>query len=146
MSEPSYHGNSALTLDAKGRIAIPARHRDVLQVSADNQLTLTKSIEGCLYMFPKPSWPAFRDKIAGLPMSEQRWKRFYLGPAMDVEIDSSSRVLISPELRDYAGLVRDVVLVGMGSHFEIWDAARHRADEEATKTVAPPAAIKDLVF
>ncbi len=116
-----FQGASALTLDGKGRVAVPARHRDVLQATAAGQLTLTKHPQGCLMVFPRPAWEAFRDRVAGLPMSASGWKRVFLGNAMDVEIDAASRVLISPELRASAGLTRDVMLLGMGSHFELWD-------------------------
>ena len=94
-----FQGASALTLDGKGRVAVPARHRDVLLATAAGQLTLTKHPQGCLMVFPRPAWEAFRDRVAALPMSASGWKRVFLGNAMDVEIDASSRVLVSPELR-----------------------------------------------
>jgi MraZ protein len=141
-----FQGASALALDAKGRVAVPARHRDVLQATAQNQLTITKHPDGCLLLFPRPAWEPFRDKIAALPIGAVAWKRIFLGNAMDVEIDGSSRVLISPELRAGAGLTRDVMLLGMGSHFELWDAERYRAHEEATMAQGLPDAIKDLSF
>ena len=80
-------------------------------------------------VFPRPSWETFRDKVAALPMSASGWKRVFLGNAMDVEIDSSARVLVSPELRAAAGISKDVMLLGMGSHFELWDAERYAAHE-----------------
>jgi hypothetical protein len=64
-----------------------------------NQLTVTKHPEGSLMIFPRPAWESFRDKVMALPMSASGWKRIFLGNAMDVEIDGSSRVLIAPELR-----------------------------------------------
>ena len=103
---------------------MPSRHREVLAAMGVGELTVTKHPEGSLMIFPRPAWESFRDKVAALPMSASGWKRIFLGNAMDVEIDGSSRVLISPELRASAGLVRDVMLLGMGSHFELWDSAR----------------------
>ena len=119
MAGNMFQGASALTLDGKGRVAVPARHRDVLLATAAGQLTLTKHPQGCLMVFPRPAWEAFRDRVAALPMSASGWKRIFLGNAMDVEIDASSRVLVSPELRASARLNRDVMLLGMGSHFEL---------------------------
>jgi MraZ protein len=141
-----FQGASAISLDAKGRISVPARHRDVLAAIAGGQLTITKHPEGCLMVFPRPAWEAFRDKIAALPMSAAGWKRIFLGNAMDVEIDSASRVLISPELRAAAGLSKDVMLLGMGSHFELWDAARYAAHEAEVMQQDMPEALRDFSF
>lgn len=141
-----FQGASALALDAKGRLSVPARHRDVLTAMAQGQLTITKHPEGCLMVFPRPAWESFRDKIAALPMSAAGWKRIFLGNAMDVEIDASSRVLISPELRAAAGLTKDVMLLGMGSHFELWDAARYAAHEAEVMQQGMPDVLKDFSF
>lgn len=135
-----------MALDAKGRLSVPARHRDVLSAMAQGQLTITKHPEGCLMVFPRPAWESFRDKIAALPMSAAGWKRIFLGNAMDVEIDASSRVLISPELRAAAGLTKDVMLLGMGSHFELWDAARYAAHEAEVMQQGMPDVLKDFSF
>ncbi|HSX63735.1 MAG TPA: division/cell wall cluster transcriptional repressor MraZ [Pseudoxanthomonas sp.] len=141
-----FQGASALALDAKGRLSVPARHRDVLAAMAQGQLTITKHPEGCLMVFPRPAWESFRDKIAALPMSAAGWKRIFLGNAMDVDIDSASRVLISPELRTAAGLTKDVMLLGMGSHFELWDAARYAAHEAEVMQQGMPDVLKDFSF
>ncbi len=117
-----FQGPSLLSLDAKGRIAIPARHRDDLQTSCEGRLTLTRHPHGCLLLFPRPVWEEHRQKIAAWPMSTRDWQRIFLGNAMDVDLDGSGRALIAPELRNAAHLSRDVMLLGMGSHFEIWDA------------------------
>ena len=135
-----------MTLDAKGRLSVPARHRDVLVATAAGALTLTKHPDGCLLVFPRPAWESFRDKIAALPMQAAGWKRIFLGNAMDVEIDGSSRVLISPELRAAAGLAKDVMLLGMGSHFELWDAARYAAHEAEVMQQEMPEVLKDFSF
>ena len=124
-----FQGASSLSLDAKGRLSVPTRHRDVLSESAAGQLTLTKHPHGCLMLFPRPEWEKFRERIAQLPMSAQWWKRIFLGNAMDVEMDATGRVLISPELRQAAGLNKDAILLGMGNHFELWDKARYEAQE-----------------
>ena len=141
-----FQGASALTLDGKGRIAMPARHREVLATLSGHQLTVTKHPEGSLMVFPRPAWESFRDKVAALPMSASGWKRVFLGNAMDVEMDSASRVLISPELRAAAGLTRDVMLLGMGSHFELWDAARYAEHEAKVMQSEMPEVLKDFSF
>ncbi|RZI82274.1 MAG: transcriptional regulator MraZ [Rubrivivax sp.] len=141
-----FQGASALALDAKGRMAVPARHRDVLQALCEGQLTITKHPDGCLMVFPRPAWETFRDKVAALPMSASGWKRIFLGNAMDVDIDGASRVLVSPELRAAAGLSKDVMLLGMGSHFELWDAQRYAAHEAEVMAQAMPEALQDFTF
>lgn len=141
-----FQGASALTLDAKGRMAVPARHRDALQALCEGQLTITKHPDGCLMVFPRSSWETFRDKVAALPMSASGWKRIFLGNAMDVEMDSSARVLVSPELRVAAGITKDVMLLGMGSHFELWDAERYAAHEAQVMAQAMPDALQDFTF
>src|SRR5258706_60338 len=74
------------------------------------------------------------------------WRRIFLGNAMDVDIDASSRVLIAPELRAAAGLTRDVMLLGMGSHFELWDAVRYAEHEARVMASEMPDALKDFSF
>ena len=139
-------GPAALTLDGKGRIAVPARHRELLSAMGVSQLTITKQPGGSLMMFPRPAWEAFRDKVAALPMEAAGWKRVFLGNAMDVDIDGSSRVLIAPELRAFAGLTRDVMLLGMGSHLELWDATAYAEHEAAVMQSEMPDSLKTFSF
>lgn len=110
------------------------------------QLTVTKHPVGSLMIFPRPTWEAFRDRVAALPMDASGWKRVFLGNAMDVEIDASSRVLISPELRASAGLTRDVMLIGMGSHFELWDAKAYAEHEAQVMQSSLPESLKSFSF
>ncbi len=146
MANVVFQGASALALDAKGRLTVPARHREVLQALCNGELTLTKHPEGCLMVFPRPAWEQFRDRVAALPMSAAGWKRVFLGNAQDVEIDSAARVLVAPELRAAAGLQKDVMLLGMGSHFELWDAQTYAAHEAAVMQSELPDALKDFSF
>jgi len=141
-----FQGASSLSLDAKGRLSVPTRHRDVLSANAAGQITITKHPHGCLMVFPRPEWEKFRDRIANLPMEAQWWKRMFLGNAMDVDMDGTGRVLISPELRQAAGLSRDVLLLGMGKHFELWDKARYDAEEAKAAQEAMPNVFKDFSF
>lgn len=135
-----------MVIDAKGRLAVPTRHREVLQALCAGQLTLTKHPEGCLMLFPRPAWEGFRDRIAALPMSAAGWKRVFLGNAMDVEFDSAARILVSPELRAAAGLSKDVMLLGMGSYFELWDAASYATHEAQVMQSELPDALRDFSF
>ena len=141
-----FQGASALALDGKGRITVPVRHRDVLFALAQGQLTLTKHPDGCLLVFPRPAWEIFRDRLMTLPMSAEGWRRIFLGNAVDVEIDGSSRMLVSPELRAAAGLTKDVMLLGMGQRLELWDAARYAEHESKVMAQGMPESLKDLVF
>lgn len=118
-----FQGSSALTLDVKGRINVPTRHRDALVEQAQGCLTITRHPDGCLLVYPRREWESKREQIAAFPMQARALQRLLLGNAQDVEIDGSGRVLIAPELRTAAALSRDVMLLGMGAHFELWDAA-----------------------
>jgi MraZ protein len=144
VAEFGFQGSSALTLDGKGRITVPARQRDVLLADAGPQLTLTKHPAGCLLVFPRPVWLAFRERLVALPMSADGWKRIFLGSAMDVEIDASSRVLISPELRAAARLTKDVLLMGMGSRLELWDPLVYAEQEAKVLQSEMPDSLRDF--
>lgn len=141
-----FQGASSLSLDAKGRLSVPTRHRDALSATAAGQLTITKHPHGCLMIFPRPEWEAFRQRIAQLPMSAQWWKRIFLGNAQDVEMDAQGRVLIAPELRAAAGITKEAMLLGMGNHFELWDAATYAAQEAEAMRGEMPEAFKDFSF
>jgi MraZ protein len=141
-----FQGASSLNLDAKGRLSVPTRHRDVLLTTASGQLTITKHPDGCLMVFPRPEWEKFSERIAALPMSAQWWKRIFLGNAMDVEMDATGRVLVSPELREAAGITRDTMLLGMGQHFELWDKSRYEAQEAQAMQGEMPEVFKDFSF
>jgi MraZ protein len=129
-----YQGASSLSLDAKGRMSVPTRHRDALLIQCEGRVTLTKHPHGCLLLFPRPVWESHREQIASWPMSARAWQRIFLGNASDVEFDSAGRLLIAPELRTAVGLSRDVMLLGMGSHFEIWDASK--LDDSEAQAIA----------
>lgn len=141
-----FQGASSLSLDNKGRLSVPTRHRDVLAAVASGQLTITRHPHGCLMVFPRPAWEQFRQRIVELPMAAQWWKRILLGNAMDVEIDGTGRVLVSPELRAAAKLDKETVLLGMGNHFELWDKATYEAQEAQAMQGEMPDVFKDFSF
>ena len=141
-----FQGASSISLDGKGRLSMPTRHRDVLIATASGQLSLTKHPHGCLMVFPRPEWEKFRERISNLPMSAQWWKRIFLGNAMDVELDATGRVLVSPELRTAAGITKEAVLLGMGNHFELWDQATYDTQEAQAMRGDIPDVFKDFSF
>lgn len=141
-----FQGSSALTLDAKGRLSIPTRHRDALLSQAEGRLTLTRHPDGCLLVYPRPVWEAKRVEIAAFPMTARALQRLLLGNAQDVEIDGAGRILVAPELRNAAGLTREVMLLGMASHFELWDAAEWARREAEDLAKGIPEALSQFSF
>lgn len=97
-------------------------------------------------IFPQPAWEQFRERVAALPMQAQWWRRIFLGNAMDVEMDATGRVLVSPELRADAGIARECRLVGMGSYLELWDASTYALKEAEAKQAEMPDVLKDFSF
>lgn len=141
-----FQGASALNLDAKGRMSIPAKHRDALTVQSEGRVTLTRHPHGCLLLFPRPVWETHREQIAAWPMSARAWQRVFLGNAVDIDLDSAGRILVSPELRNAVGLTREVMLLGMGSHFEIWDAAKLAENEAEAIEAGMPDVLSNFSF
>lgn len=120
-------GLNELSLDAKGRLAIPTRYRQELTDSCGGQLVVTVDRDHCLLMYPFPEWEIVEKKIVKLPALNSRVRqlqRLLIGHATEVEMDGSGRVLVPPPLREYAELDKKVVLLGQGNKFELWDAHR----------------------
>lgn len=129
-----FQGATALNLDAKGRLAVPTRHRDALAADSQGRLVLTAHPHRCLLLYPAQAWAPIRARILGFSSVDPQastWKRLLVGYAEDVELDAAGRVLISPELRRYAGLEKQLMMVGQGSHFEIWSAEAWERQLEA---------------
>jgi MraZ protein len=125
---------------------MPTRYRASLEESCANRLTLTRHPHGCLLVFPRPVWETHREKIASWPLAARSWQRIFLGNALDVDLDGSGRVLIAPELRSAARLAREVMLLGMGSHFELWDAAQLGQDEAQALEAGIPDVLANYSF
>lgn len=141
-----FQGSSALTLDAKGRMSIPARYRDVLQDQEQGRLTLTRHPDGCLILYPRSEWEVRREKIAALPASARALQRLLLGSAQDVDMDTAGRILVAPELRSAAELQRDVMLLGLGANFEVWDRAQWEARCTDDVKNLDPAILEQISF
>ena len=107
------------SIDSKGRLIIPSKLRD----SLGEHFVITKGMDGCLFVYPEKEWEAFEEKLRTLPLTNKKardFKRFFLGSAVDGEIDKQGRVLLSSSLRTYAGLEKEVVLAGVLDNVEIW--------------------------
>ncbi|MBK6469312.1 MAG: division/cell wall cluster transcriptional repressor MraZ [Betaproteobacteria bacterium] len=141
-----FRGGPVLTLDGKGRITVPARWRDVLMATVQGQMVVTKNPDGCLSLYPLPVWEAFENNVLALTTEDDAWRRFFIGSATEVELDSAARVLIPPELRAWAGLERDVKFMGVGAYFELWDSARHDARETEALARPRPDTLRNLVI
>lgn len=121
-----YQGLSKVTLDGKGRISVPARHRELLAAQCEGRVTLTRHPDGCLLLYPRPRWEHKREELSRLPYAARVLQRILVGSAVDLELDNAGRLLVAPELREAAGLEREVMLSGVGEHFELWEPARMR--------------------
>jgi len=141
-----FQGASQLTLDGKGRVSMPSRHRDSLAANCDGRLTVTRHPDGCLLVYPRPTWEVRREQIAQLPYSARALQRLLLGNATDVDLDNAGRLLVPTELRAGAQLERDLMLLGMGAHFELWDAARLAEHERAALAGGLPESAAQFTF
>lgn len=111
------------TIDAKGRLIIPSRFRETL----GDEFVVTKGMDGCLFVFDNPEWESFEEKLHALPMIDKearQFTRFFLAGAANVEVDKQGRILLPAVLREFAGITKDAVLVGVGSRVEIWSKDR----------------------
>lgn len=128
-----FQGAAQLNLDGKGRLVIPARHRDALLEQCEGKLVLTADADGCLLLYPQPEWQPIREKLMKLSALNPRIRalqRFLVGHAEEIDMDASGRVLVPPTLRAHAKLDKRVMLVGQGNKFELWDEARWLALHE----------------
>lgn len=141
-----FRGGPVLTLDAKGRLTVPVRWRDMLVATVQGQLVVAKNPDGCLSLYPLPVWEQFEASLLSLTTEDEAWRRFFVGSATEVEIDSAARVLIPPELRSWAGLDREVKFMGVGPNFELWDMARYEAREAEVLARGRPEALRTLVI
>lgn len=118
-----FMGEYSHTIDAKGRIIVPAKFRESL---GDN-FVVTKGLDNCLFVYTsEEDWRKFEEKLRTLPLTNKdarKFTRFFLAGAAEMEIDKQGRILIPSVLREFAALEKDVVLVGVGSRIEIWDKA-----------------------
>ena len=150
-----FRGVSAIKIDVKGRLAIPARFRQVLRERGNGALVATiDTDEPCLLIYPLDEWELIERKIAALPSLHpvtRRIQRLLIGHATDVELDGHGRILIPPLLRDYAGLEKHAILLGQGRKFELWDEGcwNQRRDQylkEVSETTDIPVELQSLAL
>ncbi|MBV9576093.1 MAG: division/cell wall cluster transcriptional repressor MraZ [Gammaproteobacteria bacterium] len=120
-----FRGITGMNIDAKGRIVMPTRYRERLQLDNEGKLVLTIDTEElCLLLYPLREWEEIEKKLASLPSfnpAARRIQRLLVGHATDTEMDGQGRILLPPLLREYARLNKRAVLVGQGKKFELWD-------------------------
>ena len=139
-----FQGASELSLDAKGRLAVPTKHRDEL-LSGGGNVVLTAHPDRCLLLYPRTAFEPIGAKISQLSSFNDQarwWQRLLVGHAEELELDGSGRILVSPSLRKFAEMQKQVMLIGQGSHFEVWGLEmweRKLATAlEAASTAPPP--------
>lgn len=119
-----FRGVAQLSLDSKGRLAVPSRYREALLMRCAGQLVITADFDKCLLLYPLPDWEPIQQKLMGLSSLNPRIRdlqRQLIGYAEDIAMDAAGRVLVSPALREFAALEKNAVLVGQGNKFELWD-------------------------
>ena len=132
------------SIDAKGRLAMPAKLRDEL----GERFTVTKGLDGCLAVYPEKEWESLEDRIRALGNGEKarRVKRYYFANAFDAQLDAQGRILIPAGLREFADLQKDVVVIGQLDHAEIWNSEKWRVYNEAIAAASVAAAVEDIAF
>ena len=129
-----FRGVQHINMDAKGRLAMPARQREPLLVECSGQIVVTIDTQSsCLVLYPLPEWERIESQLQNLPdlkPAVKRFKRLILGYATDLELDGSGRVLLPAPLREHAQLSKKLVLVGQGNKLELWSEALWLAETE----------------
>lgn len=118
-----FRGLATLNLDSKGRMAIPTRYREGLLRYCNGQMVVTVDHDHCLLLYTLPDWEEIERKLVRLPSfnkQARRLQRLLIGHATECEMDANGRILLPPALREFAGLDKNVVLIGQGNKFEVW--------------------------
>ncbi|ARU30593.1 cell division/cell wall cluster transcriptional repressor MraZ [Sulfuriferula sp. AH1] len=122
-----FRGVTTLSLDTKGRLAVPSRYRDVLSAQGDGRVVVTADPSKCLLLFPLLEWEPIEKKLNSLSSFNPQTRslqRLLVGNAADLELDTTGRILLPAMLREFAALEKSVVLVGQGAKFELWNESR----------------------
>ena len=149
-----FFGETAINLDGKGRLAIPVRYRDSIQEQCSGRMVLTYSAfdTGALWLYPENEWERVRDEVTRLSTfnpGHRSLQRKLVGSATALELDGSGRIQLPLTLRQVAGLEKRVVMMGMGSRFELWNEAilnQKRAEEERSMNVVASEEMSRLVL
>ena len=132
-----FQGETAITIDDKGRLAIPTSYRDVVARECGNRLVITYNPfeGGCLYLYPLPVWEKVRDEVNKLPRTKKTSRLLQLklvGAAAFAEPDGNGRISIPASQRNAVGIEKKAVLLGMGDKFELWSEQAHHAQIRQT--------------
>lgn len=131
----SFCGEYKCAADAKGRLLVPSKLRDLFPQG--ESMILVRSLDRCINLYPEEKWRFFEEKIAALPETESRdVRRFFYASMQDVEPDNQGRILLPVQLREFAGITKSVVVLGCGDHAEIWDEETYRAYIADTRTAS----------
>jgi len=146
-----FSGRHALNLDAKGRLAVPTRHREKLKASCGGRVVLTQHpMDNCLVIYPEQEWERIAGQVAALSDAtpqERALKRRFLGQAVEMELDGSGRVLVPTELRELINLDKKAMLVGILHRFELWAEDAWLAEQaKLDMAEAMPDSVKSLAF
>lgn len=129
-----FRGVQHINMDAKGRMAMPTKHRDALMLTDNGQLVATIDINSrCLLIYPLSTWEEIEKKFLNIPALDKASRgvqRLMVGHATELEMDSNGRILLAPPLREYAGLDKKIALVGQNNKFEVWDEDQWFAETE----------------
>ena len=143
-----FRGATKVTLDAKGRMAIPTKYRERLAARCDGQLVASVEFAPCLLIYPLPDWEEVERKLIRLPSFDdqaRQLQRLMVGHATEIDMDGHGRILLSRELRDVAGLDRQAMLLGQGNKFELWDEQTLKEKREGwMKSEELPSALATL--
>lgn len=122
-----FRGVTTLSLDTKGRLAVPSKYRDVLLAQGDGRVVVTADPSKCLLLFPLLEWEPIEKKLNSLSSFNPQTRslqRLLVGNAADLELDATGRILLPTMLREFAALEKNVVMVGQGAKFELWNESR----------------------
>ncbi len=131
-----FYGEYDHTIDRKGRLIIPSRLREVMKEHYTERFVVTRGLDRCLFVFPEDEWRTQESRFRGLSFTKseaRRFNRIFFSGACELSCDRQGRVLIPPYLKEYAGIKRDVVLVGVSNRLEVWDKEEWRKFYEQNK-------------
>lgn len=142
-----FRGRFEHTIDSKGRTSVPSKFREILATNYDERLIIT-NFDGCLWCYPVAEWQIIENKVAALPQFREEVKalqRVFISAATECPIDKQGRIVIPPTLRDYAGLGKNIILVGMTRRIEIWASDSWKTEfEKSQKRIAQDDKLGDL--
>lgn len=136
-----FMGEYQHTIDAKGRLIVPSKFRDLL----GEHFVVTKGLDSCLFIYPPAEWSAFEEKLKQLPLTSsdaRKFVRFFFSGALECDLDNQGRIILPPNLREYAGLKKEIISIGVNNRVEIWDREKWKDYNEEENFISQELAIK----